>query len=144
MSSSPPDPIKRRAIGAAPQPRVLPRRARRPLYAGQKPGPAERQPVPWYLRWLDPRIYLRLAITVVVVGAVSMMLVLSRQHLMQQWQAQPERKIAPEPRVPLKHGSSPRCGPWDAMRRAAVSPQTPAAPARRSVAHWRGQRRQGV
>jgi UPF0755 protein len=90
MSSSPPDPIKRRAIGAAPQPRVLPRRARRPLYAGQKPGPAERQPVPWYLRWLDPRIYLRLAITVVVVGAVSMMLVLSRQHLMQQWQAQPE------------------------------------------------------
>jgi UPF0755 protein len=82
--------IKRRTVGAAPRPRVLPRRARKPLFAGQKPAPAERRPAPWYLRWLDPRIYLRLAITVVVVGAVGMMLVLSRQHLIQQWQAQPE------------------------------------------------------
>jgi hypothetical protein len=61
-----------------------------------------------------------------------------------QWQAQPEKKMAPEPRVPLKQGSSPMCGPQEAMRSAAVSPQTPGAPARRSVAHWRGQRRQGV
>ncbi len=87
---SPPPSVKRRTIGAASQPRALPRRARKPLYAGQKPQPAERRSAPWYLRWLDPRIYLRLAITVVVLGAVAMMLVLSRQHLIQQWQAQPE------------------------------------------------------
>ncbi|HSN77144.1 MAG TPA: endolytic transglycosylase MltG [Anaerolineae bacterium] len=90
MQPPPSDSIKRRPVGAAPQPRVLPRRARKPLYAGQKPRPADRPPAPWYLRWLDPRIYLRLAITVVALGAVAMMLVLSRQHLVQQWQAQPE------------------------------------------------------
>ncbi len=73
---SPPPSVKRRTIGAASQPRALPRRARKPLYAGQKPQPAERRSAPWYLRWLDP--------------PVAMMLVLSRQHLIQQWQAQPE------------------------------------------------------
>jgi UPF0755 protein len=82
--------VKRRTVGAAPRPRTLPRRARKPLFAGQKPQPAERRPAPWYLRWLDPRIYLRLAITVVVVGAVAAMLLLSRQHMIQQWTAQPE------------------------------------------------------
>jgi UPF0755 protein len=85
-----PPTIKRRTVGAAPQPRGLPRRGRRPLYAGQKPSPADRPPAPWYLRWLDPRIYLRLAITVVVVGAVAISMLLSRQHLIQQWQARPE------------------------------------------------------
>lgn len=87
---SPTPSIKRRTVGSAPQPRVMPRRARKPLYAGQKPRPADRPPAPWYLRWLDPRIYLRLAITVVVVGAVAVSLMLSRQHLIQQWQARPE------------------------------------------------------
>lgn len=82
--------VKRRAVGVAPQPRVLPRRGRKPLYAGHKPPPAEGKPAPWYLRWLDPRIYLRLAITVVTLGAVAMALLLSRQHLVQQWQARPE------------------------------------------------------
>lgn len=86
----PPPSIKRRTVGSAPQPRVMPRRARKPLYAGQKPRPADRPPAPWYLRWLDPRIYLRLAITVVVVGAVAVSLMLSRQHLIQQWEARPE------------------------------------------------------
>lgn len=86
----PSSPVKRRTVGAAPQPRTLPRRARKPLYAGQKPQPAGRPPAPWYLRWLDPRIYLRFAITLVALGAVAMMLVISRQHLVQQWQARPE------------------------------------------------------
>ncbi len=90
LQPPPSDSIKRRTVGAAPQPRVLPRRARKPLYAGQKPRPADRAPAPWYLRWLDPRIYLRLAITAVTLGAVAMMLVLSRQHLIEQWHAQPE------------------------------------------------------
>lgn len=82
--------VKRRTVGSAPAPRVLPRRARRPLFAGQKPRPADRPAAPWYLRLLDPRLYLRLAITLVVVGAVAASLLLSRQHLIQQWQAQPE------------------------------------------------------
>lgn len=82
--------VKRRTVGVAPQPRSLPRRARKPLYAGQKPKPAERPPAPWYLRWLDPRIYLRFGITLVALGAVAMMLIISRQHMIQQWQARPE------------------------------------------------------
>ena len=82
--------FKRREVGAAPRPRALPRHTRRPLYLGQKPLPAPRPPVPWYVRLLDPRLYLRLAITLVVVGALAMMLFVSRQHLSQQLTAQSE------------------------------------------------------
>jgi len=87
----PPETVKRRRVGDMPAPRVLPRRAHRPLFPGEKPRPMGRPAAPWYLRLLDPRIYLRLAITLVVVGVVAMMLLVSRQHLQQQLAAQPER-----------------------------------------------------
>ncbi len=86
----PSDSIKRRTVGTMPAPRVLPRRARRPLYPGEKPRPAGRPAAAWYLRLLDPRIYLRLAITVVVLGAVAGMLMISGQHLKQQLAVQPQ------------------------------------------------------
>lgn len=82
--------FKRRQVGTAPPPRTLPRVARRPLYLGDKPLPASRPPVPWYVRLLDPRLYLRLAMTLVVVSALAMMLFVSRQHLAQQLTARPE------------------------------------------------------
>ncbi|MEA3338023.1 MAG: endolytic transglycosylase MltG [Chloroflexota bacterium] len=82
--------IKRRTVGSAPEPRTLPRRARKPLYVGQKPAPAERKPLPWYVRLLDPRIYLKLAISLVALSAVGLMLVVGGQHLNQQWEAKPE------------------------------------------------------
>ncbi len=85
--------INRRIIGSLPQPRGradLPRRVRKPLYAGQKPAPAERAAAPWYLRLLDPRLYLRLAITLVTLGAVLLMIVVGGQHLAQQWAARPD------------------------------------------------------
>lgn len=73
-----------------PRPHAWPRRARRPLFPGEKPPRAGRAPAPWYLRLLDPRIYLRLGITVVVLGSVALMLALSGQHIQQQLAAQPE------------------------------------------------------
>ncbi len=82
--------VRRRTVGDMPKPRVLPRRARRPLFPGDKPPPVGRAPRPWALRLLDPRLYLRLAITLVVLGSVAMMLMISRQHLQQQLAAQPE------------------------------------------------------
>lgn len=88
--SSPSERFKRRTLGMAPAPRQLPRRGRKPLFAGQKPRPAEGARTPWYVRLLDPRLYLRAAITLSALAAVTMMFVLGRQHLMQQWQARPE------------------------------------------------------
>ncbi len=88
-NSLPPNSIKHRTVGDIPAPRALPRRVRRPLFPGEKPPPAGRPVVAWYLRLLDPRIYLRLGITVVVLGAVAGMLLISRQHLQQQLAAQP-------------------------------------------------------
>lgn len=85
-NSSPSDPIKRRAVGEVPAPRHLPKSPRTSLvaWAGSKDG------VPWYKLLRDPRVYLRVAITAVTLGAVYMMLILSRQHLQEQWRARPE------------------------------------------------------
>lgn len=77
-------PFKRRSVGD------LPPQVRRPLYPGDKPAPASRPPAPRWARLLDPRLYLRLAITLVAVAAVALMLFVSQQHLAQQLAAQPE------------------------------------------------------
>lgn len=68
----------------------LPRRARRPLYPGEKPRPAKAKPLPWYAQLLDPRLYLRLAITLVALAAVGLMLLVGGQHLRSQWVSRPE------------------------------------------------------
>lgn len=82
--------FNRRPVGEMRRRRVLPRRARRPLFPGQTPEPIGRPPLPWYLRLLDPRLYLRLAITLVALSAVALMFFIGRQHLTEQWDVQPE------------------------------------------------------
>ncbi|MCB9154234.1 MAG: endolytic transglycosylase MltG [Caldilineae bacterium] len=82
--------FNQRIVGAPPDKARWNRRARRPLYAGEKPDPASKPRLPWYLKFLDLRLYLRLAIMVVAIGAVMLMGVIGRQHLTQQWQARTE------------------------------------------------------
>lgn len=53
--------------------------------------PAPKPPAPWYLRLLDPRLYLRMAITLVALLAVGLMFFAGAQHLRQQWNAPAER-----------------------------------------------------
>lgn len=69
--------FKRRVAGATPEP--LAATARR-----GDVGPSLRQ------RLLDPATYLRLGITLVTLGAVVMMAVISRNHLIGQWEKRPE------------------------------------------------------
>lgn len=82
--------FNRRQIGEMRRRRTLPQRARRPLFPGQVPEPRDRSPMPWYVRLLDPRLYLRLAITLVALSAVALMFFVGGQHLSGQWDAQPE------------------------------------------------------
>lgn len=82
--------LKRRSVGSLPHQRRLPRRAHRPLYPGETPDPMRRAPLPWYVRLLDPRIYLRLGITLVALSAVVLMFYVGGQHLKQQWELRPE------------------------------------------------------
>ena len=76
--------FNQRKVGAPPDKARWNRRARRPLHTGEKPQPAGQQVLPWYLRFLDVRVYLRLAIALVAVGAVVMMTLIGREHLVQQ------------------------------------------------------------
>ncbi|MCS6843452.1 MAG: endolytic transglycosylase MltG [Caldilineales bacterium] len=64
---------------------------RRPLYPGARPVRAPRPAAPWYLRLLDPRLYLRMAVTLVALAAVGLMFFAGAQHLREQWSAPPER-----------------------------------------------------
>ncbi len=82
---------KRRTVGAVPKQRVLPPRPRRPLFPGDKPAPTRPSPRAWFLRLLDPRLYLRLGITLAALSAVGLMFFVGRQHLAQQWQTQPDK-----------------------------------------------------
>lgn len=91
--SHPDQSIKRHQVGTRPQPQRALARARRPLYIGHRPPPATRHPLPWYWRLLDPRLYLRLSITGVVLGALALMLIVGGRHVAQQWAAQPEPAV---------------------------------------------------
>jgi hypothetical protein len=57
---------------------------------------------------------------------------------------QPEKKIVPEPAVPLMGGSSQRWTFQDATTGSAPTPHTPRPPAVRSTPHARGQNAQSA
>src|SRR4030042_1625571 len=52
---------------------------------------------------------------------------------------QPAKNIVPEPPLPTRTDSSPKCGPTELTIGISAMPQKPVWPLLRSTLHWRGQ-----